>query len=1415
MTLNDANWTVSNGTATLNTPIASLAAGASTTVTVTMKIDANFAGTSLTNVAEISGAKDTNGNPVTDIDSTPDSNPNNDVPNEDDRGTQTIGVTQPTGVFDLALTKSLALGQSSVVTAGSSVKFNITVTNQGNIGATEIQVTDNIPTGMTLNDANWTLSNGKAIRTISSLAAGQSVTLEITMTVNSNFTGTSIMNVAEITGAKDDAGVAVRDIDSSPNNNVQSEDDEGTQIVTVTQGNGGTCSLAIANISLNNCNCSTTATPVTVQISWTAANLPAGQLIEVKAGGVVQTINPATTSSPATVTLSLPAGSTANSVTAAFANGTCQVQQPLSISKDTQAPTLAGVPADVTVNGCSNTGTVPAPPTVTANDNCATNVTVDFKETRVNGTCGYTVFRTWTAIDNCGNKTEKIQKITVGDNTAPTIKVTNPITGGKLNNNDTLTYTCLNAPSLSPNDATITDDCCANSTVIFEDVAAVGGKCSEKGYIVLMHCRWKATDCCGNVSELNVYIKIVDNTPPILLNIPANITVSCDAIPTAATTVKATDDCSDCSKKPFIPMEETTTKSTCAGSYTITRIWTATDDCGNAAKGTQVITVIDNIAPVLTGVPADVTVASAPTPPTVTASDNCSTTPIAVNYTETQAAADGCNVIYTRKWTATDACGNITTKTQKVTVNGAEPQITNADVVAAKCSQANGSATIQVANGASNFTYTWSPNVGTAGATGNIRTNLPAGNYEVTIANSATCFKKVTFTIDNNTNGCNPPPTDCPVVTGVTMTPPPTCHQEQGIKITIATTGGSNVQYSVTGGQTYQANGIFAGLPYGTYNIKVQNGDGTCAIAYPPLTYVAPQVCNTPCDTVLPPPACGNIIPEKTATVGVADCQATTGSYCLPIELTSIANYTLMDNGTIYNNGFKGCDFDSVFSYLYVTVPAQGAQGPYSLNSWTVSGTTHNGAFANIAELVTKMNQWDSAGNWVQDAATKTIKGGNPAKLYGNMSITQPSTGDNALLQLNTQLVPHGVGLTLGLGAHTLIVTDKTTGCKDTVTVNVNKVSPAGCGSIITIKSKIITTSDCSKGATYCISEIPLTETNLYNFTDNSQPITPTPSPCGTTSFLFLTEGIHNLIVVNKQTCCRDTVVIKVVCTTVQTISLTVNQGEGQTIPLHTADLIGRIAGVEKAGGNVAARSSGGEFAGFELNKAAKSVKVTGREAGVEESIFVVCDEEGVCDTTIIRVTVLAPGSSTVPTAVADQARTRIDRPVTVDVKGNDKITGNGGNAERAAGDGTTVKLANKPIHGEVLLNSDATFTYKPEKGYCGNDEFEYKLCNKAGDCNTAKVSVQIMCDNLIVYSGFSPNNDGINDVFTIQGIEEFPNSKLAVFNQAGNEVFKKTGYKNDWDGKFRGADLPTGTYFYMLEDGEGNTFSGYVQINR
>ncbi len=86
----------------------------------------------------------------------------------------------------------------------------------------------------------------------------------------------------------------------------------------------------------------------------------------------------------------------------------------------------------------------------------------------------------------------------------------------------------------------------------------------------------------------------------------------------------------------------------------------------------------------------------------------------------------------------------------------------------------------------------------------------------------------------------------------------------------------------------------------------------------------------------------------------------------------------------------------------------------------------------------------------------------------------------------------------------------------------------------------------------------------------------------------------------------------------------------------------------------------------------------------------------------------------------------------------------------------------------------------------------------------------------LIIPQGFSPNGDGVGDQWIVQGLINYPNNQIKIFNRWGAEVFSARPYNNDWNGRNQGSDLPVGTYYYILDLGNGNDpRTGYVYLNR
>jgi len=75
----------------------------------------------------------------------------------------------------------------------------------------------------------------------------------------------------------------------------------------------------------------------------------------------------------------------------------------------------------------------------------------------------------------------------------------------------------------------------------------------------------------------------------------------------------------------------------------------------------------------------------------------------------------------------------------------------------------------------------------------------------------------------------------------------------------------------------------------------------------------------------------------------------------------------------------------------------------------------------------------------------------------------------------------------------------------------------------------------------------------------------------------------------------------------------------------------------------------------------------------------------------------------------------------------------------------------------------------------------------------------------LNIPNAFSPNGDGINDVWNIIGKEFFPGIEVTIYNRWGQVVWKSArGYPVPWDGRSRGKTLPVDSYHYLIELHDG-----------
>ncbi|MBG6112182.1 gliding motility-associated-like protein [Flavobacterium sp. CG_9.10] len=316
--------------------------------------------------------------------------------------------------------------------------------------------------------------------------------------------------------------------------------------------------------------------------------------------------------------------------------------------QDVTGPVIAQLPTASTIS-CPAT---PEFAQATATDECGSAFELNFIDVSNNGACAgsYSVTRTWTAKDACGNTSTASQTINVQDVTGPVI-VQLPTAS---------TISCPATPEFAQ--ATATDECGSAFELNFIDVST-NGACAGSYSVTRT---WTAKDACGNSSTSSQTINVQDVTAPVIANLPSATTISCSATPEFTQAI-ATDECGSAFELTHV---DTTVNGACAGSYSVTRTWTAKDACGNSSTSSQTINVQDTVAPVIAALPAASTISCSATPEFVqaTAIDECGSEFL---LTSTDAKTSGACVgsySITRTWTAKDACGNTSTASQTINV---------------------------------------------------------------------------------------------------------------------------------------------------------------------------------------------------------------------------------------------------------------------------------------------------------------------------------------------------------------------------------------------------------------------------------------------------------------------------------------------------------------------------------------------------------------------------------------------------------------------------------------------------------------------------------------------------------------------------------------------------------------------------
>lgn len=542
---------------------------------------------------------------------------------------------------------------------------------------------------------------------------------------------------------------------------------------------------------------------------------------------------------------------------------------------DSQVPVFVNCPANIILNNDANTcGAIATWTAPSATDNCSANVV------QSGGLPSGTQFPigtstvTYTATDAAGNSTTCSFTITVIDNEVPIIQ--SCPANIAVNNDPNLCSAIVNWATPT------TSDNCAGA-IITQTAGLVSGSTFPIGTTTIAY---TATDAAGNTATCSFTVTVADTQVPVFVSCPSNINVqvgaNCDALVSWNPPV-ATDNCNTVS----VLQTQGATAGSIFGLGTTTISYVATDAAGNTATCSFTVNVTDAIAPVISGCPNNMALASDPgqcgavaTWTIPSATDNCGT----ANIIQTSGLASGSlfpigtsTVVYT----ATDSAGNSTTCQFSITVTDTEvPTIVGCPA----------NITLQAVNGCSSIA-SWNLPTATDNCSGAILTssNNPGDVFGIGI-------NTVTYTatdINGNTAVCT---------FTVTVTPPSslsltsvandvTCYGGANGSASVNVSGGSgNYTYSWTS-IPVQTTATAMGLSAGNYSVFVSDVNAPTCV----------QVASTIVTINQPQPIVATAVSLADANcnqnIGVATVSVSGGSQnfsylwdCVPPQTTVVAS---------------------------------------------------------------------------------------------------------------------------------------------------------------------------------------------------------------------------------------------------------------------------------------------------------------------------------------------------------------------------------------------------------------------------------------------------------------------------------------------------------------------------------------------
>lgn len=680
------------------------------------------------------------------------------------------------------------------------------------------------------------------------------------------------------------------------------------------------------------------------------------------------------------------------------------------------------------------------------------------------------------------------------------------------------------------------------------------------------------------------------------------------------------------------------------------------------------------------------------------------------------------------------------------------------------CGVCNGSSTVSAIGGVGPYTYTWSS--GSATAT---ETNLCAGIYMVTIIDNNGCLQNVNVPI-NNSNG----------ITSETINQTnETCFAQCNGASTVTAIGGTApITYNwLSPASTSQS---VTGLCAGTYFVQMTDAMGCIRNASVNISSASDL-------TVTP-------------FVTQPNCAVSTGSISLTVTGGNPGYTYLWSPGGATTSSVTGL---GVGTYTVVVTDLSGCSKTVVLPLTNVNAPVFNFSSVNalcngtcnaVATLSVTSGTAPFTFNWSAGTISSGVNTSTATGLCSGV-VTATVTASNGCLSVQSVTLSQPPQLLASLP--NLNTPDCNNDCNGSITVIASggvlpytyTWSPAGSTNPLTnlcagnYSSTVMDANGCALTNTYTlINPAVLTlSANVLNSTCNTAldgAITTTVNgglpvytyswtgpgtfTSSASSFNNVLSGTYSLTLIDFAGCRKDTTMIIVPTISVQAVA----GNDSSFCQSGTFVLDGSL-------------SSGGTTYNWFLLPSASSFTttlVTTVAPPVGTSTYVLVATNGTC-------------------VHSDTVKITSNIPPFVDAGPNYTITiftstVIGGSPTSPTGV-TYTWIPSGTLDNGSLPNPTTTTTV--------NTSYTVMVTDINGCVGSDTMHVHIFPE-IFIPNGFSNNGDGKNDFWVIDNIQQFPENVVEVYNRWGELLFHSDGYTTPWDGKYKGKDLPVGTYYYIID---------------